>query len=605
MINTLALPVFPHRKRIQPSLLYAYDAKKTGCPLHPTLKTTQKDNCMNAPDMLILEKIYSHEKAYADEVFMTQPIGHGQVVNYTWAQTLDQARRMAKHLQSLGLPRAAKIAILSKNCAHFFMAELAIWMAGYTTVAIFPTEQADTVQFVLEHSEASLLFVGKLDEWHKQSPGVPSDLPRIAFPLAPSNTFEKWDDIVANTHPLSGDPTRDPNDLAMIIYTSGSTGQPKGAMHCFAHITAAANGIIGQMNTNLGNDRTHRMLSYLPLAHVFERAFVESASFVHGRMHIFFAESLDTFIQDLQRAKPTIFISVPRLWLKFQQGVFAKMPAKKLNTLLSIPVLNSIVRKKVLAGLGLDQVELAGSGSAPLPPDLIRWYRRLGLNLVEGYAMTEDFAYSHSQTQDKNDPGTVGPPYPGVAVRISPEGEVLIKSPGQMVGYYKRPDLDAQSFTSDGFFKTGDLGSRLPDGQLKITGRLKEQFKTSKGKYVAPAPIENRLNAHPMVELSMVSGSGFDKAYAMVVLAEHLRPQLHKNEVRQQVESELHALLEKVNQQIADYEQLKMLVVAKEAWSIENGCLTPTMKIKRSRIEFVVQHDVEKWYGDSKMVVWA
>jgi long-subunit acyl-CoA synthetase (AMP-forming) len=192
-----------------------------------------------------------------------------------------------------------------------------------------------------------------------------------------------------------------------------------------------------------------------------------------------------------------------------------------------------------------------------------------------------------------------------VHVRISPEGEVLIKSPGQMVGYYKRPDLDAQSFTSDGFFKTGDLGSRLPDGQLKIIGRLKEQFKTSKGKYVAPAPIENRLNAHPMIELSMVSGSGFDKAYAMVVLAEHLRPQMHKKEVRQQIESELSKLLAQVNQQIADYEQLKMLVVAKEAWSIENGCLTPTMKIKRSRIEFVVQHEVEKWYVDSPSVVWA
>ena len=560
---------------------------------------------MNSPDVMILEKIYAHEKAYADEVFMTQPVGNGQVINYTWAQTLDQARRMAAHLQSRGLPHAAKIAIISKNCAHFFMAELAIWMAGYTTVAIFPTEQADTVKFVLEHSEASLLFVGKLDEWHKQSPGVPAHLPCIAFPLAPETVFDKWNDIVANTLGIDGHPSRDPNDLAMIIYTSGSTGQPKGAMHCFAHITAAANGIIGQMNDNLGSNRKHRMLSYLPLAHVFERAFVESAAFIHGRLHVFFAESLDTFIQDLQRARPTIFISVPRLWLKFQQGVFAKMPAKKLNTLLMIPVLGNIVRKKVLAGLGLDHVELAGSGSAPLPPDLIRWYRRLGLNLVEGYAMTEDFAYSHSQTKNKNDPGTVGPPYPGVEVRISPEGEVLIKSPGQMVGYFKRPDLDQQSFTSDGFFKTGDLGSRMPDGQLKITGRLKEQFKTSKGKYVAPAPIENRLNAHPMIELSMVSGSGFDKAYAMVVLAENLRPQMHKNDVRQQVESELSALLQKVNQQIADYEQLKMLVVAKEAWSIENGCLTPTMKIKRSRIEFVVQHDVEKWYGDSKIVVWA
>ena len=560
---------------------------------------------MTTSSPLMLDLIYAHEKNHAQEVFLTQPLGKGQTVDYTWAQTLDQSRRMAAYLQSLGLPRAARIAILSKNCAHFFMTELAIWMAGYTTVAIFPTEHADTIKYVLEHSEASLLFVGKLDEWHKQSPGVPPPLPCIALPLAPSTSFQTWDDIMSQTQPLAGEPYREPNDLAMIIYTSGSTGQPKGAMHSFERITAATQGIVGQMNRTLGDSRSHRMLSYLPLAHVFERAFVECAAFVHGRLHVFFAESLDTFVQDLQRARPTIFISVPRLWLKFQQGVFAKLPANKLALLLSIPVLNGVIKKKVLSGLGLDQVELAGSGSAPLPPELIRWYRRLGLNLVEGYAMTEDFAYSHSQTADQNDPGTVGPPYPGVQVRISPEGEVLIKSPGQMVGYYKRPDLDAQSFTTDGFFKTGDLGSRLPDGQLKITGRLKEQFKTSKGKYVAPAPIENKINAHPMIELSMVSGSGFDMAYGLVVLAEHLRPQMHQDATRKAVQAELTSLLDLLNKQVADYEQLKMLVVAKEAWSIENGCLTPTMKIKRSRIEFMVQHEVEKWYGENQLVVWA
>jgi long-subunit acyl-CoA synthetase (AMP-forming) len=553
----------------------------------------------------MLDLIYSHEKNHANEIFLTQPTGQGQVISFTWAQTLDHSRRMAAHLQTLGLPRAARIAILSKNCAHFFMTELAIWMAGYTTVAIFPTEHADTVKYVLEHSEASLLFVGKLDEWHKQSSGVSPDLPCIALPLAPQTSFQTWDEIMAKTQPMAGEPYREPTDLAMIIYTSGSTGQPKGAMHSFERITAAAQGIVAQMNQTLGDSRSHRMLSYLPLAHVFERAFVECAAFVHGRLHVFFAESLDTFIQDLQRARPTIFISVPRLWLKFQQGVFAKLPAKKLSVLLSIPVLSGVIKKKVLSGLGLDQVELAGSGSAPLPPELIRWYRRLGLNLVEGYAMTEDFAYSHSQTADKNDPGTVGPPYPGVQVRISPEGEVLIKSPGQMVGYYKRPDLDAQSFTEDGFFKTGDLGSRLPDGQLKITGRLKEQFKTSKGKYVAPAPIENKINAHPMIELSMVSGSGFEMAYGLVVLAEHLRPQMNQDATRKTVHDELTSLLDHINKQVADYEQLKMLVVAKEAWSIENGCLTPTMKIKRSRIEFMVQHEVEKWYGENQSVVWA
>jgi len=553
----------------------------------------------------ILECIYQHEKNLAEQVFLTQPIGQGRVIDYTWAQTVNQSRRMAAHLKTLGLPRGAKVAILSKNCAHFFMAEMAIWMAGYTTVAIFPTESADTVKFVLEHSESSLMFVGKLDEWHKQAPGVPQDLPRIALPLAPETPYQSWDSITSSTEPLLGDVLRDDNDLAMIIYTSGSTGQPKGAMHNFARISAVGHGIANRINETLGDNRDHRMLSYLPLAHVFERAWAETVSLVHGRIHMFFAESLDTFILDLNRAQPTIFVSVPRLWLKFQQGVFAKMPAKKLNLLLSLPFIGKVVAKKVLTGLGLDKVEMAGSGSAPLPPELIRWYRRLGLNLVEGYAMTEDFAYSHSSDDTYNEPGYVGIPYEGVQARISDEGEILIKSPGQMVGYYKRPDLDAQSFTADGFFKTGDLGSRRPDGQLKITGRLKEIFKTSKGKYVAPAPIENLLNAHPMIELSMVSGSGFESAYALVVLAEDLRPKLQQNEVRSEVEKALTELLTKVNQEIADYERLKMLVVADQPWSIENGCLTPTMKIKRSHIEYSVQHQLDNWYANTKAVIWS
>jgi long-subunit acyl-CoA synthetase (AMP-forming) len=325
----------------------------------------------------------------------------------------------------------------------------------------------------------------------------------------------------------------------------------------------------------------------------------------HGKTHVFFAESLDTFIQDLNRAKPTMFISVPRLWLKFQQGVFSKMPPAKLNLLLSIPILGGVVRKKILKGLGLDQVIVAGSGSAPIPAELIMWYRKLGLNLLEGYAMTEDFAYSHNSTNEVNAPGCVGVPLEGVQARISPEGEILVKSPGQMVGYYKRPDLDAEAFTSDGFFKTGDQGTQRADGLLKITGRVKELFKTSKGKYVAPAPIENKLNVHPMIEMSIVSGVAQSAAYAMVVLAEDIRPKMKEPAVKAQVEQELSDLLVKVNAELADYEKLRMLVIANEAWSIENGYLTPTMKIKRSRIESSVESQVPSWYEKSGSVFWA
>ncbi len=554
---------------------------------------------------LILDYVYDHEAAQPNKVYLTQPVGAGQVADYTWAQVLDQSRRMATHLQSRGFEPGARIAILSKNCAHFIMAELAIWMAGYTTVAIFPTETAETIRYVLEHSEASLLFVGKLDSWPQQQSGVPTGLPCIAFALAPKTDFEAWDAIVARTAPLAGRPQRAADDMAMLIYTSGSTGTPKGAMISFGAITRAAEGIASDTRKRVGAGTDSRMLSYLPLAHSFERSWVEASSLVDGGTHLFFAESLDTFLQDLQRARPTLFISVPRLWLKFQQGVFSKMPPKKLDRLLGIPLLGRLVARKILKGLGLDQVIQAGSGSAPIPADLIAWYRKLGLKLFEGYGMTEDNSYSFSSNENFGEPGYVGVPLAGVQARISPQGEILIKSPGQFSGYYKQPELTAASFTEDGFFRTGDLGEQRADGLLKITGRAKELFKTGKGKYVAPAPIENLLNAHPLIELSLVSGVGQVSAYGMVVLAEAIRPQLADRQVRSRVESELAQLLKDVNQKLSEYEHLRMLVVVSEPWSIENGTLTPTMKIRRSRIEAAVAPQVEAWYASPSVVHWV
>jgi long-chain acyl-CoA synthetase len=549
---------------------------------------------------LILDYVYEKETAHPERVYLTQPTGGGAAVDYTWGDVIGQARKMAAHLQSLGLERGDRVAILSKNCAHFFMAELAIWIGGFTTVAIFPTENAETVRYVLEHSEAKALFVGKLDSWDQQKAGVPETVKRIAFPLAPKTDFDTWDAIVTRTKPIEGKPARAGDDLAMIIYTSGSTGQPKGVMHCFEHVSRATEGIV----RGIGFTDHERALSYLPLAHVFERAYIECTSFVAGG-HIFFAEALDTFVADLKRARPTLFISVPRLWLKFQQGVFAKMPPKKLDLFLKIPVLRGIVAKKVLTNLGLDSVRLAGSGSAPIPAELIAWYRKLGLNLLEGYAMTEDFAFSHLSSPEKSAPGYVGSPYQGVEVKISNEGEVLIKSPGRMVGYYKQPELTAEAFTDDGFFRTGDKGERRADGLLKLTGRVKELFKTAKGKYVAPAPIENRINEHPLVELSCVSGVGQPAAYALVVLAEDVRKKLGDPTTRQDVEEALAPFLKKLNSELSTYEQLQMFVIAKEPFTIEAGTLTPTMKIKRSKIEAQVQGELDGWYAAGKPVIWA
>jgi long-chain acyl-CoA synthetase len=362
---------------------------------------------------------------------------------------------------------------------------------------------------------------------------------------------------------------------------------------------------VAQLRAQLGDSAPMRVLSYLPLAHSMERAWVLSPSLVDGRMHVYFAEALDTFVADLRRARPTLFISVPRLWLKFQQGVFAKIPPRKLDLLLRVPVLGRRVGRKVLAGLGLDEVVFAGSGSAPIPAQLISWYQRLGLDLVEGYGMTEDFAYSHFSTRDKRAPGYVGVPCPGVEVMVSPEGELLIKSPGQMSGYFKQPELTAESFTEDGFFRTGDLCERRPDGLLKITGRVKELFKTSKGKFIAPVPVENQLNAHPMIEMAMVSGVGQPAPFGLVVLDENLRGKRDDPAVRAEVEAALQALLAEVNATLPEYQHLRMLVIAREPWSIENGCLTPTMKLKRARVEDSVAGDLERWYQAKERVIWA
>jgi long-subunit acyl-CoA synthetase (AMP-forming) len=548
---------------------------------------------------LALDDVYSWEERAPNQLWMTQPIGNGEVEMYTWAEAMDQVRRMAAHLKSLDLEPGSHIGLISKNCAHFIFADLAIWMAGHVSVALYPTLNADTIDYILDHSESKLLFVGKLDGWDEVQKGIPSGMPCISLPLAPANDYESWNSITSRTEPMQGKVSRKPEEAAIIVYTSGSTGRPKGVMHSFGAISASVDGAEEVFHA------THRdrMLSYLPLAHVFERYFVETQGFRSG-MQLFFAESLDTFVADLNRAQPTIFLSVPRLWLKFQLGVFHKLPPEKLKRLLRIPLLNRVIKKKVLTGLGLQHVRLAASGSAPIPPDLIQWYRDLGLELLEGYGMSEDYAYSHASHPGGGRVGYVGSPMPGVDVKISDEGEILIKSPGNMMCYYKQPELTAECYAEDGYFRTGDRGERDEEGRLKITGRVKELFKTSKGKYVAPVPIENLINNNRHVEMCCVTGSGQPQAFALVLLAEELRPKLGDSAVRAQIEAELEGLLKEVNQEVEAFERLQFLVVVKDPWLIENGFLTPTMKMKRSKIEDTYGPRIDEWYGAGQRVVW-
>ena len=548
---------------------------------------------------LLLDAVYEWECNYPDKTYLTQPIGPNHVVDYSWSDTMGEARRMAAYLRSLDLPDNSNIALLSKNCAHFIMAELAIWMSGHATVALYPTLHAETVQYILDHSDSALLFVGKLDGWNDMKAGVPEGLPTIALPLAPANDYPKWDGIIATQEPISDSPSPEPDRLALICYTSGSTGRPKGVMHSFASASVPAQSTID----SLAITSDDRILSYLPLAHVFERAVVGCASFYAG-FHIYFAESLDTFVADLHRARPTLFISVPRLWLKFQLGVFEKFPQKRLALLLTLPLIRGIVQRKVLNGLGLAHVRIAGSGSAPIPPNLLHWYDSLGLSILEGYGMSEDFACSHMSQPDKRRVGYVGAPSPGVKARITETGEIQIKSPGNMVGYFKASEQTAACYTNDGYFKTGDRGIYSDDGLLRITGRVKELFKTSKGKYIAPVPIENMLNADSHIELSCVSGAGRQACYAVIQLSENLQAHANDPATRASITLALEQLIAKVNAQIDEHEKVQFLAIAREQWDVANNFLTPTLKIRRSVIEDVYESSLDAWYDSNCRVIW-
>ena len=552
------------------------------------------------PDALALQRLYHWEKTQPERVALTQPTGGGAVTDYTWRELMDQTRRMAAHLKALGHPPGTRIALLSKNTAHWLMCDFAIWMAGYVSVPLYPTLAAETIRQILTHSEAKLLFVGKLDGWDAMKPGIPHDLPCISLPLCPPNSYPSWDSVVKATAPLAGEPVRDGNELSTIMYTSGTTGAPKGVMHSFATFAWSIQSGLKRVPLDFNT----RMLSYLPLAHVAERALVEHGLLATG-MRVYFAESLDTFTADLQRARPTAFFSVPRLWVKFQQGVHSKMPPAKLQRLLSIPIIKGIVAKKIRTALGLDQCMFAAGGAAPMPPELLAWYARLGLPIVEVYGMTENCGVSHATVPGVQRPGTVGLAYDGVQCRIDPaNGEIQMKSPGLMLGYYKEPVLTKDALTDDGWLHTGDKGALDAEGNLRITGRVKDLFKTSKGKYVAPAPIEDRLVMNSVVEACVVTGANLGQPLGIVMLNADAAARAGDATHRKNMEASLNQHLQAINAQLDPHEQMDCLVVVTTPWSVENGFITPTFKVKRNRIEEVYGPMFERWTAVRKPVVW-
>ena len=535
-----------------------------------------------------LEMLYKWEREKENEIYLSQPI-NGVWHNWTWREVGLEVRKMAAYLQSLNLPKQSKIGVLSKNCAHWIMSDLAIMMSGHTSVPLYPNLSSDTLNKILIHSETKVLFVGKLDNFEAMQPGIPADMPCITYPFY-SEDYPKWDDLTQDISPLTDNVIREEMELATIIYTSGTTGDPKGVMHKFYNFSFATVNAVKALPL-----KEESFFSYLPLCHIAERLLVMMGSLYTGGK-VSFAESLDTFAANLSEASPSVFLGVPRIWTKFQQGILGKLPQKKLNVLLSIPIISTLIKKKIQKGLGLSKARNIYTGAAPTPASTIKWFEKLGIKIQEAYAMTENTCYSHVSFKSKIKIGSVGQALPLCDVKLSDQKEILIKHDALMDGYYKDEE-ETNKTIIDGWLHTGDEGEIDENGFLTITGRVKDIFKTSKGKYVAPSPIEMKLSANKNLEQICVVGDSIPQPIVLVVLSER-----GKRKNKKDLIASLTKTMQVINPKLDKHEKLHNIVVIAEDWTIENKLLTPTMKIKRNAIEKIYKSNYTSWYEGERVI---
>jgi long-chain acyl-CoA synthetase len=526
-----------------------------------------------------------------DKIFLHQPKDR-KVEEFSWTKVKQQVEGVAASLHHLGLKKGDKVAILAKNCAEWFIADLAIMRAGMISIPIYPSANAETISYVLEHSEAKAAFIGKLDKPELANDGVKGNIIRMAMGYETIPCQYEWNSLLTLGAPIEEyAPALD--DLMSIIYTSGSTGNPKGAMIKFSAYNWANDKIVNILHFN----QNTRFLSYLPLAHITERCLVQGASY-HSNMSIYFTESLAHFIDDLKYAKPTVFFSVPRLWSLFQKNIIDKIGQKKLNTLLSIPIISSLIKRKIQKGLGLEHASFCASGSAPISPAIIEWYQRIGINICEAWGMTENCIYAIGNFPfDASMVGTVGKVLDGCEIKINDNDELLFKSGGLFTGYYKNEAATAESFDEDGFFKTGDLAKIDDNGAVRLIGRVKDNFKTAKGKFVSPVPIEKQLAQDTHIELLCIVGAGMAAPVCLVQLSEGAYAM-----DRATVKSSLKETLTLVNKGLESHETVGSIVVVGESWTPENGILTPTLKIKRHVLHELYASRVEELKGGK--VLW-
>ena len=548
-----------------------------------------------------LEYFYRWEKEIPGKVFLRQPFGDTWRTT-TYAEAGQKARRIVTALQKMGLKKGDHIGIVSKNCDYWVIADIAIMMGGYVSTPFYANLSKEQLSEVLKKSDTKAVFVGKLDTWNNIDQGIPADMPIIKFPHYEGNAQitrgTEWSQLESENEPMAGDPLPEIKEMWTILFTSGTTGSPKGVVHDYenAALIIRSEFLKNTMKVMIDPDPT--FFSFLPLNHIAERTAVELAGLMSGGT-ISFAESLDTFAKNLQDTQPTLFFAVPRIWTKFYLGVLAKMPQAKLDRLLKIPILSSIVKKKIKKSLGLSRATIILTGASITPENIKQWFQKLGINLREVYGMTENFGGFTMMPEHNHKPHTVGKPLPYTEGRIDPDtGEILMKMPWMMKGYYKESEKTAEVLVDD-WLHTGDKGEIDDEGYFKIIGRVKDAFKTSKGKYIVPTLLEDKFSENEFIEQICVAGLGIPQPIALVNLSE-----IGKAEPRETVTQNLKEHLTAINKSLHGHEVISTIIIAKDAWSPDNNLLTPTLKIRRGAIDDCYLGEYNRWHEHNDNVIW-
>jgi long-chain acyl-CoA synthetase len=557
---------------------------------------------MNKNEEFFDFKFYEWEEKHKERPFLRQPFGD-KWEEYTWGEVGQMARKLASGLRSLELRDKAHIGLISKNCREWIIADLAIIMAGYVSVPFFPSLKGKELSYVMDFGDVDALFVGKIETWDEIKNDLPEKMPLIAFPTYKgfSNITKgnQWFDFINMHEPIEKPHVPKLRDLWTIIFTSGTTGKPKGVMLSFFanDMTKVITEDTNPLKINFSGNNQY--ISFLPLNHIAERIVVEFVSFRYGGT-ISFVESLETFAKNLGEIKPHVFFAAPRIWTKFQLGILGKVPQKKLDILLKIPIISSLIKNKLKKGLGLTRARATVSGSAPMQVSQIDWFRKVGVYITNGYGMTENCAIcTQVDGRDLGKLDSVGKPQSEVEIKIDDEtGEILMRGPFLMDGYYKNKELTDQTL-SGGWLHTGDKGYLDKDNYLFITGRVVDSFKTTKGKYIEPLILEYYFGTcKELLEVCIV-GLGMPQPLCLVQLSD-----IGKAFYKENLTKMLTDKLVEINSNLENYKKISTIIITKDTWTEENNAIGPTLKIKRGTIEEMYSSNYRAWGEDQRNVIW-